>query len=366
MQLHPCGNREHGPAQPHCLLPAGFISLQPCQVSFVQHTAGVPLPVQAKPSGQQRVRCRLAALPAHTLGKGRGATRGGRAELRLPSPGAPAARASSPPGWWQLAGGAPSPSHSEEPRGSLGLGAPLRHHPQPTGEVDSPAHGYLQTTLTPLPSPHVPALSITLVCCPAPTHSPRHTHTPTRTYTLQHTHTPTRTSLPAHTHAHTAHQGSSAQACTSTRTHAHTCSGWGRSHTRAQCGLHACRNKDVLSSASLTQACCGAHTPAQTRTPAPQWLTHACTQTQTQPGVLIHASAVWLPGTRRQGHASLWLSHTPVQPWSPDTLHPAPARLGLPTAPCSPCAPTPRGGKDHAPRGERDHTYTETGCSAHT
>lgn len=76
-------------AQPHCLLPAGFISLQARQVSFVQHTAGVPL------AAQQRLRCRLAALPAHTPVKRRGATREGRAELLLPSPGAPEARASS-------------------------------------------------------------------------------------------------------------------------------------------------------------------------------------------------------------------------------------------------------------------------------
>lgn len=240
-----------------------------------------------------------------------------------------------------------------------------------SSQTPSPAHGGSGRPCTWVLAdyahpPAFPTCACSLHACVLPsTHPqpPKHTQTNVHTDPAAHTHTPTPTSPPAHMHAHTAHQGSSAQACTSTHTHAHTRSGWGCSHTQARCSLHACRNKDTLSSASHTQACCGAHTPAQTRTPAPQWLTHACTHTQTQPGVLTHASAVWLPGTQRQGHSSPWLSHTPVQPWSSDTLHPAPACLGLPTASCSPDTP---GWEGPRPPGGADHTYTETECSAHT
>lgn len=130
----------------------------------------------------------------------------------------------------------------------------------------------------PLLSPCLPDLSVMLVCSPVPTRNLQHTPTHTHPYS---THTPTHAHHDQYTRVY------AVRADGAVHTHAPACA---HMHTNAWAGaapthklnavcMHAeTRTRSALRLAHI-QACCGAHTPAQTHTVSLQWLPHGCTHT---------------------------------------------------------------------------------------
>lgn len=293
-------------AQPHCLLPAGFISLQARQVSFVQHTAGVPL------AAQQRLRCRLAALPAHTPVKRRGATREGRAELLLPSPGAPEARASSLRRGGSWLEEPPAPLNQRNPETAWGWGLLSDTTPSPRGKWTA-LHMGTRRLRSPPCLPHMRLLSPRLCAAQHPptapkTHADQRAHRPCSTHTPQHPHHHQPTLM------HTLHTRGAAHKHAPARTHM---------HIHAQAG------------AAPTHRLGAVCMPAETRTRSALHLTHGLVVELTPRHKRAHRLRSGSHTHARRHKHSLGFSHTQVQCGSQGHSDRATLRRGCRTPLCS-------------------------------
>lgn len=169
-----------------------------------------------------------------------------------------------------------------QPRGRIGHGlgkskaqAPLLDAvPSPRGSPGT----WVLTDCSHLPCfPHACLISLSCLCAPlyppatSSTHRHTHTltaHTPQPMHIMTSTHVCTQCAPMVHTHA---------PACA--HMHTNTWAGAAPTHKLNAVCMHAeTRTRSALRLAHI-QACCGAHTPAQTHTVSLQWLPHGCTHT---------------------------------------------------------------------------------------